>query len=93
MCICYFNFYIATQSEDDPMMAQVQLVAQKKLTMLREKEKELQQQVSEKEVGERERGKEREREIEREKGRGGGRERKRKREGGERGKEGGICIN
>ena len=35
------------QSEEDPMMAQVQLVAQKKLTILREREKELQQQVSE----------------------------------------------
>ena len=32
--------------EDDPMMAQVQLVAQKKLTTLRERERELQQQVS-----------------------------------------------
>lgn len=34
------------QSEEDPMMAQVQLVAQKKLTILREREKDLQQQVS-----------------------------------------------
>ena len=32
--------------DDDPMMAQVQLVAQKKLTTLRERERELQQQVS-----------------------------------------------
>ena len=34
-----------SQVGDDPMMAQVQLVAQKKLTSLREKEKELQQEV------------------------------------------------
>ena len=40
MCVCVY-----LQAEDDPMMAQVQLVAQKKLILLREKEKELQQEV------------------------------------------------
>ena len=42
------NFYdiMYLQAEEDPMMAQVQLVAQKKLITLREKERELQQQVS-----------------------------------------------
>ena len=44
--VCVLSLSVSLlQVGDDPMMAQVQLVAQKKLTLLREKEKELQQEV------------------------------------------------
>ena len=48
MCVFSLSLSLSLsllQVGDDPMMAQVQLVAQKKLTLLREKEKELQQEV------------------------------------------------